>query len=260
MRLLRLSPGVILLAGVAGVLLIVMSLTTNQEGSKEILWDSGEASLLLAVTLFAVVLWGGVYLMVVEASRGMPGLRVVDEPTLAPEPAAKYGELKRALSWLGFRHEGWFSLDDFDETHVSAWQLGERSAFVQYYPVSGWFRLRIIRKFASGGILVTSTRLTDLAYQPPQGIYLQARKNASVEELLAWHLEEEKLFPAGQPCESQPRDLYVEVFSRWARHRRRDKTWLLGVEPVEECWRIYWLSGMPLRKQFELGWTSPYWQ
>jgi hypothetical protein len=50
------------------------------------------------------------------------------------------------------------------------------------------------------------------------------------------------------------------VSSRWAGHRRRDRTWLLAVEPVEEFWRIYWLRGMPLRQQFERGWTTPYWQ
>jgi hypothetical protein len=52
----------------------------------------------------------------------------------------------------------------------------------------------------------------------------------------------------------------VAVAARWAGHRRRDPTWLLAVEPVEECWRMYHLSGMPLRQQFERGWTTPYWE
>ena len=89
-------------------------------------------------------------------------------------------------------------------------------------------------------------------------------KPASVEELWAWHLEGEALFPVGPPAGDTPpggpRELYVEVAARWAGHRRRDRTWLLAVEPVEECWRIYWLRGMPLRQQFEQGWTTPFWQ
>src|SRR5262249_11464076 len=157
-----------------------------------------------------------------------------------------------------FRQDEWFSLDDFDETHISAWQQGERRAFVLYFPVSGTFRLRIVRKFPSGGILVSSTRLTDLSYAPPQGLYVQARKAAPVAQLWAWHLEAEALFP-GQDAEAGtrvggPRELYVEVSARWAGHRRRDRTWLLAVEPFEECWRMYWLCGMPLHQQFGLGW------
>jgi hypothetical protein len=196
----------------------------------------------------------------------MPGLRSVEEPTMAPEPAAEWEALKRALSGLGFRPDGWFSLDDFDETHVSAWEHDEHpaAAFVLYFPMGGTFRLRIIRRFPSGGVLITSSRVTDLAYAPPQGMYLQARSKASVEELWAWHLEAEALFPAahsaGDARPTGPKELYVEVAARWAGHRRRDRTWLLAVEPVEECWRLYWLSGMPLRKQFEAGWTTPFWQ
>jgi hypothetical protein len=261
MWLLRMSPAVLVLAFMVGVVLMVVSLGLSEaEGWKDLIWEAGSTVVVLDGLLFVVVLWGGVYLLVVEASRGMPGLRSVDEPTMAPEPAAKFGELKMSLTRLGFRDAGWFSLDDFDETHVSAWQQGDRVAFVLYYPVSGAFRMRIVRKFSSGGILVSSTRLNDLAYPPPQGLYVQARHQASVENLWAWHLEEETLFPVGQPCEAQPIDLYVEVSSRWAGHRRHDRTWLLAVEPVEECWRMYWLSGMPLRRQFELGWTTPYWE
>jgi hypothetical protein len=230
------------------------------------LWTTGTAALALSGVSFCVVLWGGVYLNVVEASRGMPGLRVVDEPAMPPAPAAKAEALKQALTGLGFRPAGWFMLDDFDETHIGAWTHdGHRSvAFVMYFPAGRMFRLRFVRRFPSGGILASSTRLNDLAYAPPQGLYLQARKKPSVEDLWAWHLEAESLFPAapteGDAGPVEPRELYVEVSSRWAGHRRRDRTWLLAVEPVEECWRMYWLCGMPLRQQFELGWTTPFWQ
>jgi hypothetical protein len=270
MRLLRLSPDVVLLAFAAGVVLVVISLglpdSAEAAGWKPILWEVGSTVLVLDGVLFIVILWGGVYLMVVEASRGMPGLRSVEEPTMKPEGAATWKALQRSLSDLGFRHDEWFSLDDFDETHISAWQHDEYPAalFVLYYPVSGWFRLRIVRQFPSGGILVSSTRVNDLAIAPPQGLYVQVRKATAVEQLWGWHLEGETLFPdhaaPGATRPGGPRELYIEVAARWAGHRRRDRTWLLAVEPVEECWRMYHLCGMPLQRQFDLGWTTPYWQ
>jgi hypothetical protein len=268
MRLMRWSPGPIMLLGLAGGTLMGFAATEAPGPAEQtqVLWDAGASMLAVGGVLFAALLWGAVYLQVVESSRGMPGLWVVDEPTMAPEPASKWEVLKGALSRLGFRPDGWFSLDDFDGTHVSAWKHDAHAAavFVMYAPLGGIFRLRIVRRFPNGGVLVTSSRLCDLAYAPPQGLYLQARNKPSVEELWAWHLEGESLFPTSQSADDTPpqtpRELYVETFSRWSRHRRRDRTWMLGVEPVEECWRIYWLSGMPLRQQFERGWTTPFWQ
>ena len=206
--------------------------------------------------------------MVVEASRGMPGLQVVGEPTLKAEAAGEWRSLQAALTGLGFRFDGWLSLDDFDQTHVSAWRHPGHpaAAFVFYSPSGGTFRLRFVRRFPSGGVLISSTRLVDLAYPPPQGIYVQVRKKASAEELWSWHLEAEALFagaaePAPVEADSDSaKDLFVGIAARWATHRPCDRTWLLAVEPVGECWRMYHLSGMPLRRQFELGWTTPYWR
>ena len=267
MQLLRWSPAPILLLGLAGGTLMVFGAHGRADAAvRDDLWAAGTALLALGGVSLCVVLWGGVYLNVVEASRGMPGLRTVQEPVMPSAPAATAAALKQALAGLGFRPNGWFALDDFDETHVGAWtHAGHRAvAFVLYFPAGGLFRVRFVRRFPGGGILVSSTRLTDLAYAPPQGLYLQARNTGSVEELWAWHLEGESLFPTG-PAEGDagpagPRELYVEVSARWAGHRRRDRTWLLAVEPVEELWRMYWLRGMPLRQQFELGWTTPFWQ
>lgn len=266
MRLMRVSPVPILLLGLVGGTLMANASRTADGVRDPLFWDAGTSMLSLGGALLVAVLWGAVYLQVVESSRGSPGLQAVEEPSLEPEPAAQLEALKRDLSELGFRPGEWFSLDDFDETHVGAWTHAESptAAFVLYFPAGRTFRLRFVRKFPNGGILATSTRLTDLSYAPPQGVYLQARTAASVEELWAWHLDGEALFPVG-PSESAarpdgPRELYVEVAARWAGHVRRDRTWLLAIEPIEECWRIYWLSGMPLRQQFELGWTTPFWQ
>jgi hypothetical protein len=87
-----------------------------------------------------------------------------------------------------------------------------------------------------------------------------------VEGLWAWHLEAEVLFPdatAAAPADAEiagPREQFVALATRWAGHRRRDRTWLLAVEPFGECWRMYHLCGMPLSRQFELGWTIPFWR
>jgi hypothetical protein len=268
MRLLRASPLPIVLLAVAGGGGMVVAATGDKHAEewRGLLRDAGTSALVLSGVLFVTVLWGGVYLQVVEASRGMPGLRSVEKPTMAPEPAAKLEAWAWALSELGFRHDGWFSLDDFDETHVGAWVHDNHPAvaFVLYVPAAGAFRLRFVRRFPDGGILVSSTRLTDLAYAPPQGLYLQADDTLSVAELWVWHVEGETLFPNPEPAsDTRPgaaRDLYVEVSARWAGHRRRDRTWLLAVEPFEEAWRMFCLRGMPLRRQFERGWTTPYWQ
>lgn len=262
MQLLRLSPGPVFLLLIAGGVLTLVGAVGNGYGH---IRDIGAALLALGGCLFVTVLWGGVYLNVVEASRGHPGLRPVDEPALAPEPVAKYAALKRSLTELGFRPREWFKLDDFDETHIGAWthDAHAAAAFVMYIPAAGAFRLRFVRKFPNGGVLITSTRLTDVSYEPPQGMYLQLRPKCSVEELWAWHREAESLFPPDATegaSRAAPRELFVEVAARWSGHRRRDRTWLLAVEPVEECWRMYWLAGMPLREQFERGWTTPFWQ
>jgi hypothetical protein len=268
MWLLRTVAVPVVLACPVGGVLMAVSLSPQDAGTRQALWEAGCNLLTLGGLLFIVVLWGGVYLEVVEASRGMPGIRSVKEPTLWAEAAAEWRSLQEALSGLGFRPEGWFSLDNFDQTHVCPWahEVHPAAAFVLYSPSGRTFRLRFVRRFPSGGILISSTRLVDLSYLPPQGIYLQARKKASVAELWAWHLEAEALFPdkagraPGDPAPGGAQALFVEVWARWARHRRRDRTWLLAVEPFEECWRMYHLSGMPLARQFERGWTIPYWE
>src|SRR5262245_13694997 len=98
MKLLRSSPGPLLHLCLAGGALMVANRGAGER--EQVLWDVGTSLLALGGIGFIALLWGGVYLLVVEASRGMPGLWVVDQPTMAPEPAAKYEELKRSLSGL----------------------------------------------------------------------------------------------------------------------------------------------------------------
>jgi hypothetical protein len=267
MQLLRVSSVPLVFAFPVGGLLMAASLGTHDAGASQFFWEAGRHLLAVAGVLLIALLWGGVYLQVVEASRGMPGLRSVEEPTLSAEAAAEWRSLQAALSGLGFRPEGWFSLDDFDQTHVSPWghEVHPAAAYVLYSPGGGTFRLRFVRRFPSGGILVSTTRLVDLAVVQSQGMYLQARR-ASAAELWEWHREAEALFPdaagraPGDPAPGGAQALFVEMAARGARHRRRDRTWLLAVEPFGECWRIYHLAGMPLARQLELGWTIPYWE
>ena len=265
MQVLRVSAVPLVLGFLGGGFLTAVGFFASAEWGP-LFRDVGYHALVLCGLLLVAVLWGGVYLEVVEASRGMPGLRPVEEPAMTPEAATQLRALERSLSALGFRHDEWFSLDNFPQTHVSAWQHERAAAFILYYPEGGMFRLRFYRRFASGGVLISSTRVNDLACPSPQGIYVQAKKGASVEELWAWHLEGESLFPdatGAAPGDTEaggPRELFVAVAARWAGHWRRDRTWLLAIEPFGECWRMYHLCGMPLSQQFELGWTNPYWQ
>src|SRR5436190_17908992 len=111
----------------------------------------------------------------------MPGLRTVGQPAMKPEEAAAWEAWQRSLSALGFRPDGWFSLDDFDEMHVSAWRHEDRpvAAFLLFAPAAGTFRLRFISKRAGETVLVSSTRVTELSYPPPSGVYLQVRRAAT---------------------------------------------------------------------------------
>jgi len=235
-----------------------LAVDEDAHGRKRAFWAIGETLLVLGLILLLIVApYFAVYLEVVEASRGLPGLRRIDGPGLTPEQAAELEALRTALAGLGFREDGWFSLDNFDETHVGSWRHEEYSAvaFVLFNPLSGAFRFRFVRRFADGRVLFTSTRILDLAYPPPPGVHAQVRNPATVEQLWGWHLDGEKLFPAGGTrCE--PVELYVEVARRWGRHRRDDSTWLLGVEPIGECWRMYWWRDVSLRRQVERGWTT----
>lgn len=264
MWLLRPAAPLFLLAFLASGAATVVGSAAPADGSGWTPRDVGYHALVFSGLLLVVALWGGVYLEVREAARGMPGLRAADEPVPSGEAAGRLRATEKSLLALGFRPAGWFVLDDFARTHVGAWRHESRpaAAFVLYYPDGEMFRLRFVRQFPSGGVLVSSTRLCDLSYQPPQGVYLQMKKGASVEELWAWHLEAEALFPdAAEASEApEPRELFVAVAARWAGHRRRDPTWLLAIEPVGECWRLYHLCGVPLARQFELGWTDPYWR
>lgn len=104
MGLMRASPVPLFLACALGGVLMAVSAAMRADNQipdsaarawKHLVWNAGETLLVVGGLLFIALLWGGVYLMVVEASRGMPGLREVTEPPMAPEPAAQGGEAER---------------------------------------------------------------------------------------------------------------------------------------------------------------------
>src|SRR5262245_1181651 len=98
MRVLRESPAPVLLGGLLGGLLMAVSCGIPEAEGKLIVWHAGCGLLALAGVLFCTILWGGVYLQVVEASRGMPGLRVTGEPDLQEEAKAAWEALRQGLT------------------------------------------------------------------------------------------------------------------------------------------------------------------
>src|SRR5687767_11355514 len=98
MQLLRLSAVPLLLACVAGGVLMAVGSGTPVGEHGWTLRDVGYHLLVFGGLLFVALLWGGVYLEVVEASRGHPGLRPVEEPAMTPGASVQLRALERSLS------------------------------------------------------------------------------------------------------------------------------------------------------------------
>jgi hypothetical protein len=262
------------------------------------LWAGG-GLLGLSAALFIACPWAGVYIQVMEGSRGLPRPEPIDSPLSTPNrsvPTAALTELQfgpNGLAALGFEPAGWFFRDVFGRMRIGAWRHSSRPevAFIMFQR-GGDARLRIVRRFADGAILLTSTRLLDLACPPPASVYVQVRKTRSAAELWAWHLEAEALFAEkaapsragderitrspgdftpsrdGAPSsradglaggERAPMEVFMEIVVRWAWFHRAQRLWLLRLNPFRECWRMYWLSGMSLKQQIEEGWAVAPW-
>ncbi len=227
-------------------------------------WAAGWWLLGAGAVTFLALLWATLYLEVREASRGLPGLRVVAAPVIPADRIARLELIERGphgLFGLGFCHAEWFTLNNFEQTHVSAWRHATlpEVAFVLYSPLHRNFRLRFVRHTADTRILVSSTRLGDQAYPPPPGTFIQVRWRGTPADLWAWHLAAEELFPVASPevaAEAEsPINVYAEVSGRFARHHRRGWFWLLSYEPCSELWRQFRLCGVSLRQQIERGWA-----
>jgi hypothetical protein len=252
------------------------------------LWWAGIGLLGVCGALFVAFPWAAVYVQVMEASRGLPVPQPINNPTLRPGtgvPAAELAELQfgpNGLSGLGFQPAGWFYLDNFAGMRIGAWRHPSHPAvaFVMFQ-LGGNARLRIIRHFEDGTMLMTSTRLVDVAVIPPASTYVQMRKTRSAAQLWSWHLDAEALFPqqagATRPGDehitSSPGDFadggasvvaeggpdlmagYREVTSRWGWFHRGRRLWLLQLNPFRECWRMYWLCGISLKQQIDDGWA-----
>jgi hypothetical protein len=263
---------------------------------KQTLKWAGVATLSGCGVLILVLAWFGTWVQVYEGSQGVPVPEPIDNPTLTPATGIPMGGLTRlqfgppdGLARLGFEPAGWFRLDNFAQLHVGAWRHPAHAAiaFVFYQP-GGTACLRIIRRFRGGLILVSSTKLTDLACARPESTYVQVRKTPTAEELWRWHLEAEKLFgeeprpykpevdritrspgdftrgPAAAPAprtdvgaegEVDPMELFMEVLIRSARFLRSRRLWLLRLNPFRELWLMYHLHGMPIERQVEEGWA-----
>jgi hypothetical protein len=298
MRLLRATPLILLFGCAAGGVLVIVSASLADTGSQDArhaLWWAGVGLLGACGVLFVAFPWAALYVQVMESSRGLPLPQPIDPPPLTPAagiPVADLAELQigpNGLVGLGFDLVGWFYLDNFAGLRIAAWRHCSHPAvaFVLFQP-GGAPRLRIVRRFGDGAILMTSNRLTDLAVGPPASTYVQVRKTRSAAELWSWHLEAEALFaeqatalrPGDERITRSPGDfapgrggaprlwvdgrtgggseameLFMEIVVRFAWLKRSRARWLLGVNPLGECWRMYWLCGLSLKQQIEDGWT-----
>jgi hypothetical protein len=301
MRLLRVAPAFLM----AGLIVGGYLLTLGTGAAVSPPWSTGgEAQILLwggvgllggCTALFVVVLWGAVYLQVMEGSRGLPPPEPIDDPSHRPAtglPAADLARLQLGpdgLAGLGFEPAGWFLLDNFARLRVGAWRHAARPevAFV-LFQYGGGARLRIVRRFPGGVILITTNRLVDVSIATPASTYVQMRKTPSAAELWSWHLEAETLFEEGAslsragderitrspgdiatgpgwlpsfralvPAEREgaSTDLFMEILFRYGWFCRSRRLWLLRLNPFRECRRMYCLSGMSLKQQIAEGWA-----
>jgi hypothetical protein len=296
MRLLRAAPFPFLAGFLVGMAILSAGLLTNDVKPRAdtlaplpLCWI-GLGLLGGCAALFFAVIWAVVCFQVVEGSRGLPVPEPIDGPKVprhAGNGKAALDALQGGLAGLGFEPAGWFYLDNFAMLQVGAWRhcSAPAVAFVLYEP-GGAPRLRFVRRFPDGAVLVSSTRLTDLAPTLPGFLYVQVRKPCSPADLWSWHLEAETLFteqavsssgdervkrapegftpglrppscrvatsPAGG---SDPMEVFLEVRLRWARHIRSRRLWPLRFNLFRECWLMYWLSGLSLRQQIAEGWA-----
>src|SRR5262249_18512034 len=149
-------------------------------------------------------------------------------------------------------------------------------AFLLFEPVLP-ARLRIVRRFNSGVILVTSNRLLDLAPDPPASLYVQMLRTHSAAQLWSWHLQAEGLFAdeaspsppeheritrspgdflpgragapslqadVGGPKGRDPMEVFMEIVVRFSWRHRARRLWLLRLNPFREYWRLYALRGL----------------
>jgi hypothetical protein len=264
---------------------------------KQALRWGGVGLLGACVAMFLALPWAGVYVQVIEASRGQPVPKPIKDPTLKPAREVPTDALaglavgQDGLASLGFEPTGWFWLDNFAQLRVGAWRHCSHPAvaFVLFQP-GGAPRLRIVRRFKSGAILTTTNKLTDVAAGPPASMYVQMCMTRSAAELWSWHLQAEMLFegeasrsrpgenrvtrspgdfaprPAPFPFRadpnegpSDPMEVFMEALVRWGWMHRSQRLWLLKLNPFRECWRMWNLCGLSLEQQIAEGWATAPW-
>lgn len=182
-----------------------------------------------------------------------------ESPVKSKDGRDELAEAIAAFVALGFHCDGWYSLGDFEGTVLGTWQHPEHRSrgFILYYPAGGMVRLRFARRFNSGAMLVSSTRLVDHAYELPPGVFLQ-RMRGCVAELWEWHRTAEAMFPTrpGEPVlpPLSPLDLHLAFRRRIAKFHRTYTLWCLRYELLCELTRSSRLSGVSLYQQLERGW------
>jgi hypothetical protein len=291
MKLLR-GALVPVLLGLLGALALLVAGAVR---ANTLMLGLGLGLLAVCTALIVGIAYLALYVQVIEGSRGLPRPQPIDAPTSSSGggvPAAELAELQfgpDGLASLGFVPAGWFYLDNFTQLRVGAWRHCSRPevAYVMFQP-GGRARLRLIRNFGSGAMLVTSNRLLDLAPPTPASVYVQVLWGATAADLWSWHLEAEALFeqeaPAAPPADDRitrpawdyaaergwpspgatlPEEgegamgLYMELVVRWSWAVRGRRLWLLHASLFRECARMYLLSGLSVERQIAAGWAVP---
>jgi hypothetical protein len=260
MRILRNAAGPIFLMMLFGG----GALVAGEFLDEEYRWLSPVGGWLLGVgvALTLVVPFTAMYFVAHEALAGYPHRQAIERPTMPVKVDAEAREIEDGLASLGFEHEGWVRLDDFDETHSGLWRHPTHGAVavLLYLPVGAACKLRFGTSFPDGWRLTSSTRLADISTPTPPDMYLQVWPGATAEGLWHWHLEAESLFPARSspraPANPPPvLEECLEVTRRIARFHTRRWLWFLRQNPVREVWRVVKWKGVSVREQIDRGWV-----
>lgn len=260
MRGLRWLTGAVTLLALAGVIAGIVSLALLRG------YITGPALILGSLTAFVGCAQFAVFVGALEGERCQPTPQPINSPLRVDEAGIPVGQLAElqfgpgGLLEVGFEPAGWFYIDNPMEMRYGVWRhaTGPDLAVIFLHP-EGTPRLRFIRRFADGNILVSSTRKADLATDPAAGVYMQVWSVPTPRHLWTWHLDAARLFDAAAvDAGADPMALYLEVVRRFSEAILRARWWWLpGSGLFGELVRMCWLYGVPVEVQIEDGWAPP---
>lgn len=240
---------------------------------------AGLAVVALGALIYLCFIQVALYLTVREGAQGAPLPQRINTPLHADEegiPAGSLAEIQfgpEGLLALGFEPAGWYYIDRFSGYRIGAWLHPARPdvAYIILQP-GGSPRVRFVRQFADGNLLVTTNKKTDLGINTPS-VYVQMRYAPSAAVLWAWHRQATTLFPQDAPgpqADEAPavppevlRERGLEAMGLYIEHSRRCCEaslrgrwwWLPGSGLIGELLRLSRLPGMSVKQQIEGDWA-----